>query len=288
MTQTDAAHLSRFEMNDERKERKGALRGWRERDEDRRCSERGIGREKDRRFFGQRGLPVAFGFPLAPVNLLLLFFPLFFFHYAKLSTARISLSFPPCLPPPSTILSLPPSVPSLPSFSRYFSLIFSPLVLSSFSLSFDFSLDFFENAAPIHHRRATIIMQSVLAPTGSKKIDPEAFVAAAAAPLELTVPDSLARRSSFFANRTRGRSSPISSSSFFHQNRTSILLESRLSGGNKNGVRVRSSSDRFGDRKENRGNRLLVLVVSRTRERIAKKTNKILTISDKLRNFFSL
>lgn len=284
MTQTDAAHLSRFEMNDERKERKGALRGWRERDEDRRCSERGIGREKDRRFFGQRGLPVAFGFPLAPVNLLLLFFPLFFFHYAKLSTARISLSFPPCLPPPSTILSLPPFVPSLPSFSRYFSLIFSPLVLSSFSLSFDFSLDFFENAAPIHHRRATIIMQSVLALKNRSR--------------------SIRRRRSPGTHRSRFSRSTIeflresntrpivtdflTEFLFFHQNRTIILLESRLSGGNKNGVRVRSSSDRFGDRKENRGNRLLVLVVSRTRERIAKKTNKILTISDKLRNFFSL
>lgn len=100
------------------------------------------------------------------------FFPLFFFHYAKLSTARISLSFPPrstillrpCLPL-SLSLSLLLLLPSLPSFSRYFSLIpylFPSFALSSFSLSFDFSLDFFENAAPIHHRRATIIMQPVL------------------------------------------------------------------------------------------------------------------------------
>lgn len=138
------------------------------------------------------------------------------------------LSLPVSLLLPPFSLFLPPSLPSPLSPDIFLSSrIFSPLVLSSFSLSFDFSLDFFENAAPIHHRRATIIMQSVLAPTGSKKIDPEAFVAAAAAPLELTVPDSLARRSSFFANRTRGRSSPASSS-FFSSTKTGQLFSWNL------------------------------------------------------------
>lgn len=137
------------------------------------------------------------------------------------------LSLPVSLLLPPFSLFLPPSLPSPLSPDIFLSSrIFSPLVLSSFSLSFDFSLDFFENAAPIHHRRATIIMQSVLAPTDSKKIDPEAF--AAAAPLELTVPDSLARRSSFFANRTRGRSSPISSPSFFSSTKTGQLFSWNL------------------------------------------------------------
>lgn len=136
------------------------------------------------------------------------------------------LSLPVSLLLPPFSLFLPPSLPSPLSPDIFLSSrIFSPLVLSSFSLSFDFSLDFFENAAPIHHRRATIIMQSVLAPTDSKKIDPEAF--AAAAPLELTVPDSLARRSSFFANRTRGRSSPASSS-FFSSTKTGQLFSWNL------------------------------------------------------------
>ena len=139
------------------------------------------------------------------------------------------LSLPVSLLLPPFSLFLPPSLPSPLSPDIFLSSrIFSPLVLSSFSLSFDFSLDFFENAAPIHHRRATIIMQSVLAPTGSKKRDPEAFVAAAAAPLELTVLDSLARRSSFFANRTRGRSSPISSPSFFSSTKTGQLFSWNL------------------------------------------------------------
>ena len=195
------------------------------------------------------------------------------------------LSLPVSLLLPPFSLFLPPSLPSPLSPDIFLSSrIFSPLVLSSFSLSFDFSLDFFENAAPIHHRRATIIMQSVLALKNRSR--------------------SIRRRRSPGTHRSRFSRSTIeflresntrpivtdflTEFLFFHQNRTSILLESRLSGGNKNGVRVRSSSDRFGDRKENRGNRLLVLVVSRTRERIAKKTNKILTISDKLRNFFSL
>lgn len=87
------------------------------------------------------------------------FFPLFFFHYAKLSTARISLSFPP--PSFHHLLSAHTSLSLsvfLPSLSRYFSLI--SYLFPSFSLSFDFSLDFFENAAPIHHRCATIIMRN--------------------------------------------------------------------------------------------------------------------------------
>lgn len=132
------------------------LRGWRERDEDRRCSKRGIGTEKDRRFFGQRGLPVAFGFPLAPVNLLLLFFPPLFLSLRQ-TLDRENLSFFPSLlvPPPPLSLCLPPFLPSL---SPYFSLV--SYLFPSFSLSFDFSLDFFENAAPIHHRCATIIMRN--------------------------------------------------------------------------------------------------------------------------------
>lgn len=83
------------------------------------------------------------------------FSPLFFFHYAKLSTARISLSFPPRPTTSSLSLCLPPFLPSL---SPYFSLV--SYLFPSFSLSFDFSLDFFENAAPIHHRCATIIMRN--------------------------------------------------------------------------------------------------------------------------------
>lgn len=157
------------------------------------------------------------------------------------------LSLPVSLLLPPFSLFLPPSLPSPLSPDIFLSSrIFSPLVLSSFSLSFDFSLDFFENAAPIHHRRATIIMQSVLALKNRSR--------------------SIRRRRSPGTHRSRFSRSTIeflresntrpivtdflTEFLFFHQNRTIILLESRLSGGNKNGVRVRSSSDRSGVKRE--------------------------------------
>ena len=115
-----------------------------ERDEDRRRSKRGIGTKKDGRFFGQRGLPVAFGFPLAAVNLLLLFFlPLFLSLRQTLHRENLSLSlsvsplFPPmlfcsyCVPPPSP----PPPSPS-------------PVFLGPLFVVFRLSLNFFRDGNP--------------------------------------------------------------------------------------------------------------------------------------------
>ena len=96
-----------------------------ERDEDRRRSKRGTGTKKDGRFFGQRGLPVAFGFPLAAVNLLLLFFlPLFLSLRQTLDRENLSLSLS-LSSPNAVLLLLCPSPPLLTRVPRP-------------SLSFDF------------------------------------------------------------------------------------------------------------------------------------------------------